>query len=171
MPAPLPTAPHRRVRPLLLGLAWLAAGSAAVAQPPGSPTATPTGTPPANSTASAPASEAIEVMVLEASVTPAARGVRTADVYALFVNVEATEVLCGADSAVAERVELVGADGKARPFSDFSFREDVETRLTPDLHLRLVGLKHPLQVGDPVLVTMHFEEGGHLDLRATVRTP
>lgn len=167
MPAPPPTAPHGRVRPLLLGLAWLAAGGAAVAQP----TAMPTGTATANSTASVPASEAIEVLVLEASVTPAARGVRSADVYALFVNVEATEVLCGADSPVAERVELVGADGKARPFSDFSFHEDVETRLTPDLHLRLVGLKHPLQVGDPVLVTMHFEEGGHLDLRATVRTP
>lgn len=134
---------------MLIGLPWLVASAGARAE--------------------SADGEEIEVMVLEASATPAPGKARSAAVYALFVNVETTQVLIGADSPLAQRVELAGADGKRRPFGDFAFREDVETRLTPDLYLRLVGLTRALRAGETVLVRMHFEDGGHLDLHATVR--
>ena len=117
--------------------------------------------------AAQPVAEDLDVMVLEPYATTSGAD---AEVYALFVNVEATDRLAGADSAACERVELVSGDGTTVPFGEFGFTDDVETRLSPGYyHLKLVGLKKPLAAGEHVLVTMHFAEGGSLPIEALVR--
>lgn len=112
----------------------------------------------------------VDVQVLQPYATVSGARRTEAEVYALFVNVETTDRLAGAESPDCGRVELVSADGQPLPFSDFGFTEDVETRLAPGtLHLKLVGLKKPLVAGERVLVTLHLAEGGRLALEATVR--
>jgi len=111
-----------------------------------------------------------EVQVLEAYTAPTNPKQKNADVYARFVNVEATDRLVGADSPVCKRVELVAGDGTKRPYEDFHFQEDVEIGFREGApHLRLVGLKRPLARGQSFLVTLHFEANGPLALNVTVQ--
>lgn len=114
--------------------------------------------------------EGPEVQVLEAYVAPTKPKQRSADVYARFVNVETTDRLVGADSPACERVELVAGDGTKLPYGDFGFQEDVEIGFREGArHLRLVGLKHPLEHGQSFVVTLHFEADGPLELNVTVQ--
>ncbi len=111
-----------------------------------------------------------EVQVLEAYVAPTKPKQTSADVYARFVNVETTDRLVGADSPACERVELVAGDGTQLRFEEFGFQEDVETGFREGArHLRLVGLKHPLEHGQSFGVTLHFEDDGPLELNVTVQ--
>lgn len=111
-----------------------------------------------------------EVKVLEAYTAHTQPRQKTADVYAIFVNVETTDRLVGADSPASQRVELVGGDGAKRPYDSFEFHEDVEIGFREGgPHLRLIGLKRPLVAGQLVLVTLHFAETGPLVLNVTVQ--
>jgi periplasmic copper chaperone A len=111
-----------------------------------------------------------EVQVLEAYTAPTKPKQKSADVYARFVNVETTDRLVGADSPVCGRVELVAGDGTKLRYEEFGFKEDVEIGFREGArHLRLVGLKHPLEQGQSFVVTLHFEADGPLELNVTVQ--
>jgi len=111
-----------------------------------------------------------QVQVLEAYTAATKLRQKNADVYARFVNVETTDRLVGADSPACDRVELVAADGTKRPYEDFHFQEDVEIGFRENApHLRLVGLKKPLVRGQSLVVTLHFEETGPLELNVIVQ--
>jgi len=111
-----------------------------------------------------------QVQVLEAYTAATKVRQKNADVYARFVNVETTDRLVGADSPACDRVELVAADGTKRPYEDFHFQEDVEIGFRENApHLRLVGLKKPLVRGQSLVVTLHFEETGPLELNVIVQ--
>lgn len=111
-----------------------------------------------------------EVQVLEAYAAATKPKQKSADVYARFVNVETTDRLVGADSPVCRRVELVAGDGTKLRYEDFGFQEDVEIGFREGArHLRLVGLRHPLEHGQSFVVTLHFEADGPLELNVTVQ--
>ena len=126
--------------------------------------------PVAGEDASGPEMGRDKIEVLEAYIAVAPGKARSAELYASFVNVETNDRLAGADSPACERVELVDGNGQVLPFGDFTLVEDVETGLPPrGTHLRLVGLRKPPVTGEQLLVTLHFETGGRLPLRAVVR--
>lgn len=110
------------------------------------------------------------VQVLEAYTSPTTFRQRSAEVYGRFVNVETTDRLVGADSAVSRRVDLVSADGTIRPYEEFQFHEDVEIGFREGAqHLHLVGLKRPLVRGQSFAVILHFAASGALALNVTVQ--
>lgn len=83
--------------------------------------------------------------------------------------------LVSVESPVAERSELhdhVMQDDIARmvQVEAIELAAGESMTLAPGgLHVMLMGLAEPLQVGDSVPLTLHFEQAGHLDVEAEVR--
>lgn len=76
-----------------------------------------------------------------------------------FDEVTQADRLIGVQTPVAEGAEIGGL--LARPTVDFVIPEGEETWLREDrTYLRLVGLKHPLQVARTYPMTLVFERGG-----------
>lgn len=76
-----------------------------------------------------------------------------------FDEVTRADRLIGVQTPVAEGAEIGGQ--LARPTVDFTIPEGEETWLREDrTYLRLVGLKHPLQVARSYPMTLLFEHGG-----------
>lgn len=96
-----------------------------------------------------------------------APGDHTAMVCMVFGEVTRADRLIGAHTPVAERVELGGPN--PLPHLDLPIPVGGELALREDgVHLRLVGLKHPLALGRTYELTLVFEQGGevpvHLDV-------
>jgi copper(I)-binding protein len=83
--------------------------------------------------------------------------------------------LVKAASAAARTVELhtvvdEGGMKKMRPVERIVVKAGGETRLQPGgLHIMLIGLAQPLQEGANVALTLSFDDGSKLDVKAPVR--
>ncbi|MEP7057817.1 MAG: copper chaperone PCu(A)C [Caldimonas sp.] len=88
-----------------------------------------------------------------------AEGDTTAALYMVFDQVLATGRLIGVDTPVASGAEMGGPG--AGPIVDFLIPEGRESVLYEDgRFIRLVGLKHPLELGLSYPLTLIFEKGG-----------
>ena len=85
--------------------------------------------------------------------------------------------LIKADSPVARNVELhthSNEDGvmKMRQVAGIEIKAQGQTRLKPGgFHIMLIDLKQPLKAGDPVAITLEFDDGSTLPVIAPVRAP
>ncbi|MES1162717.1 MAG: copper chaperone PCu(A)C [Rhizobacter sp.] len=86
-------------------------------------------------------------------------GASVAVVSMKFDEVTLTDRLVGVSTPVAERAELGGVD--ARPDVDFVIPEGRESLLHErGTFVRLIGLKHPLQIARTYPLTLVFERSG-----------
>jgi len=106
---------------------------------------------------------------------PAAAG-GTAAGYLTLVNRGGPDLLVGADSPLAQRVEA-HASGMAGGMMQMSAEPAVpipaggEVVFAPGgRHLMLIGLKRALRIGDHVPVTLRFRSGARLAVDLAVRT-
>lgn len=84
-----------------------------------------------------------------------------------FDEVTAADRLIGVITPVASGAELGGPDGTRR--LDFAIPEGRETRLGEDgLHLRLTGLRQPLELGRSYPMQLVFEKGGVINTQLSV---
>lgn len=105
--------------------------------------------------------------------TPA--GAQSTTVYMNITNTgSVTEKLVGADSAMAERVELhkIMQDHGLRRMHEVEEIEIPAHTTVPlkfgTYHIMLIGLKRPLIKDERVTVTLHFTEAGRIVLKAPV---
>lgn len=94
----------------------------------------------------------------------------------LSVTVKADDRLLAVETDVAERAEVhraVVTDGVARMAADTpALAAGVPMTLRPGGdHVMLLGVRHPLEVGDRVRLTLRFEKAGRLAVDAAVRGP
>lgn len=88
-----------------------------------------------------------------------APGATTAIVCMTFQDVVQSDRLIGAQTPVAEGAELGGDDNGS--FLNFAIHEGQTTVLSEQgVHLRLVGLKVPMQAGRSYPMTLMFAKGG-----------
>jgi copper(I)-binding protein len=84
-----------------------------------------------------------------------------------FIDVQAADRLIGALTPVAESAQL-GGHG-VNPLLNFAIPVGQTTVLTEGgTHLRLVGLKHPLQMGRTYPITLSFAKAGRIAATLTV---
>lgn len=85
--------------------------------------------------------------------------------------------LVKADSPAAKVVELhehvnEGGVMKMRPVKDIDIKARGEAVLKPGgLHVMLIGLVRPLNEGEPVSITLTFEDGSKKQISAPVKKP
>jgi hypothetical protein len=113
--------------------------------------------------------------VQDAWTRPAAAG-GTAAGYLTLVNRGGPDLLVGADSPLAKRVEAHAssmAGGMMRMSAEPTIPAPAGGRVAfapGGRHLMLVGLKRTLKTGDHVPVTLRFKSGARLDVDLSVRT-
>ncbi len=89
-------------------------------------------------------------------------------------NGAAADRLIAIDTPVADRAELHQhkmEDGvmRMRPLSELTVEPGQSVRLAPGgLHVMLMGLRHPLEVGDTFPLTLIFAQAGRVSVTATV---
>jgi hypothetical protein len=92
-------------------------------------------------------------------------------------NGAAADRLVGAESDVAEAVELhisemQGEVMTMRPIEYVEVPANGEAELKPGgMHIMLIGLKKDLKPGDKITLTLIFENAGRMDVQAEVRAP
>ena len=85
--------------------------------------------------------------------------------------------LVKAESPAAKVVELhehvnEGGVNRMRPVKDIEIKARSEAVLKPGgLHVMLIGLVRPLTEGEPVSITLTFEDGSHKLISAPTRRP
>lgn len=88
-----------------------------------------------------------------------AEGATSAAICMRFEEVVEADWLIGAQSPVCERADMGGAG--AGPLVDFAIPADQSSALTESgTHLRLVGLRFPLEVGREYPLTLVFKKAG-----------
>lgn len=104
-----------------------------------------------------------------------APGASTAPVYLKFEEVSAGDRLIGARSDIAGAVELRGGaanDVGSRPsnaLAAINVEPGITTELAPEgMHLVLIDLKAPLQLGRSYPLTLIFEKSGAIDTMLSV---
>jgi hypothetical protein len=128
-----------------------------------------------SATVAASAAIAGPLSVKDAWTRPAAAG-GTAAGYLTIVNGGAPDLLVGAESPVAERVEAHASSMKGgmmmmAPEPTVPAPAGGQAAFTPGgRHLMLIGLKRALKTGDHVPVTLRFKSGQRLAVDLTVRT-
>ena len=87
--------------------------------------------------------------------------------------------LVRASTALAQRVEIhtmaVDAGGvmRMREVSEIALPPGATVKMRPGegFHFMLIGLKQPLKEGDSVPLTLEFERGGKVEVKAVVQVP
>jgi copper(I)-binding protein len=107
---------------------------------------------------------------------PTAPGVSVGVGYMVIVNTGKADALVGANTPVAERVELhqTRMDGgvmKMRRAERVDIPAGVTVRLEPGgLHMMLIGLKQPLAEGAKLPLVLRFEKAGEVKVELKVET-
>lgn len=93
----------------------------------------------------------------------------TAAVCMTFDEVTETDRLIRVETPIAAGAELAGAAGGENKDMSLLIPRDRETVLTESgVHIRLVGLKHPLELGRTYNLALGFEHGGFVNTKLTV---
>ena len=79
----------------------------------------------------------------------------------------AEDYLTGAETPIAERVELRNAAGEIAPAIEIASQHPVALRPGKP-YLALVGLKQPLKLGDAFLLTLRFDIAGEIAVTVMV---
>ncbi len=85
----------------------------------------------------------------------------------LAVKGDAADRLSGADTAIAQRVELRNAAGEAVPAIEIAAKRPAVLRPGKP-YLALVGLKRPLKLGDSFALTLRFDLAGEITVTVLV---
>lgn len=123
----------------------------------------------------APASATTAPVVTDAWISEAPPVARNNAAYATIRNGARKDVLLGAETPVAEAVELhemsmAGGLMRMRELPQVNLAPDAELRFAPGgYHIMLVNMKRSLQVGEKVPLTFRFRHAGKVTVQAEVR--